>query len=58
MILYYRDEIGIIGETLSDGESGNSIDFADGYAYFTAEQAGSELIERKIPLAALVRIER
>ena len=58
MTIYYRDEIGIVGETLSDGESGESIDFADGYAYFTAEQNSGGLIDKKIPLTALLRIER
>lgn len=58
MTITYRDSLGIIAEILSDGESGNSIDFAAGYAYFTAEQTGGDLIERKIPLTALVRIER
>lgn len=55
MTIYYRDELGIVAEEMSDGESGNSIDFCDGFAYFTA---GDGETERKIHLSALVRIER
>lgn len=58
MTIIYRDEIGIISEQLTDGESGESIDFAGGYAYFTAPKEQGDLIDKKIPLDALVRIER
>ena len=59
MTIYYRDETGIIGETLSDGESGESIDIADGYAYFTFEgREDGEPEDRKIPIAAIIKIER
>ena len=59
MTIYYRDEIGIIGETLSDSERGNSIDFADGYAYFTfADREDGEPEDRKIPIASIISIGR
>ena len=36
MTVIYRDEIGIVSVTLPDDDSGRTIDFCDGYAYFTA----------------------
>ena len=53
MTIYYRDEGGIVAATLSDGETGESVDFCDGYAYFCVGED-----DYKIPLSALVRIER
>lgn len=60
MTIYYRDALGIVPEALSDGESGESIEFCDGYAYFTSSETddNGNMIERKIPLSALVRIEK
>lgn len=58
MTITYRDSLGIIAETLSDGESGGSIDFCDGFAYFTSIYDDGNMIERKIPISAIVRIEK
>ena len=58
MTIYYRDKGGVISAELTDGESGKSIDFCDGYAYFATEDQGGELLDKKIPLSAVVRIER
>ena len=57
MTVYYRDAGGIVAARLSDGESGISIDFCDGYAYFTI-QARDDLEDMKIPVSALLRVER
>lgn len=60
MTVYYRDSIGIVAETLSDGETGSTIDICDGYAYYTSAKTDEDgdCIERKIPLSAIIRIER
>lgn len=49
----YRDEIGIVSVTLPDDELGRTIDFCDGYAYFTA---GDQ--DYRIKISALVQIQR
>ena len=51
MWIYYRDEGGIVQEYVGE-------DFCDGFVYFTSseEDKDGNLIERKIPLSALVRI--
>ena len=54
MTIYWRDEIGPFDETLSDGESGESVDFADGFAYWTSPEGW----ERKVPVTAIIKIER
>lgn len=56
MWIYYRDELGIVQEYV--GEEYREIDFCDGFVYFTSseEDEDGNLIERKIPLSALVRI--
>ena len=54
MIIYWRDEVGAVAEQLSDDESGESVDFCGGYAYWTSPEG----TERKIPLDALIKIER
>lgn len=56
MWIYYRDEGGIVQEYV--GEEYREIDFCDGFVYFTGsgEDKDGNLIERKIPLSALVRI--
>ena len=53
MTVIYRDEIGIVSVTLSDDELGRTIDFCDGYAYFTA---GDQ--DYRISISALVQIQR
>lgn len=60
MTITYRDSLGIIAETLSDGESGESIDFCDGFAYFASiyDDGAGNMIERKIPISAIVHIEK
>ncbi len=59
MTITYRDEGGYVAEEIH-GENiyENSIDFCDGYAYFTSDSidADGNYIERKISLSALVRI--
>ena len=60
MTIYYRDEGGIVREhLLYDSVYANSIDFADGKAYFTSEAKDEDgyYIERKIPVQSIVRIE-
>ena len=57
MTVYYRDKLGIVAEEMSDGESGNSIDFCDGYAYLTVLRR-DDLEDIKIPVSALLRVER
>lgn len=57
MTVYYRDAGGIVAARLSDGESGNSIDFCDGYAYLTVLRL-DDLEDIKIPVSALLRVER
>ena len=56
MWIYYRDEIGIVQEFI--GEEHREIDFCDGFVYFTSSESDKDgfLIERKIPLSAIVRI--
>lgn len=57
MTVYYLDAGGIVAAQMSDGESGNSVDFCDGYAYFTIP-ARDDLEDMKIPVSALLRVER
>lgn len=56
MYIYYRDGGGIVQEFL--GEEYKEIDFCGGFVYFTScqEDTDGNLIERKIPISALVRI--
>lgn len=60
MTIYYRDKLGIVAEEMSNEESGESVDFCDGFAYFTSAtiDENGNLIERKIPVSAIVRINR
>ena len=53
MTVIYRDEIGIVSITLPNDDLGRSIDFCDGFAYFTAENQ-----DYRIPVSALVQIQR
>lgn len=53
MTVIYRDEIGIVSVTLQDDELGRTIDFCDGYVYFTA---GDQ--DYRISISALVQIQR
>ena len=53
MTVIYRDEIGIVSITLSDDDLGKSIDFCDGFAWFTA---GDQ--DYRISISALVQIQR
>lgn len=53
MTVVYRDEIGTVAVTLSDGETGESIDFADGKAWFSVGEQ-----EYQVPVENLVRIVR
>ena len=53
MTVVYRDEIGIVSVTLSDDKLNRTIDFCDGYAYFTA---GDQ--DYRISISALVQIRR
>ena len=53
MTVIYRDEIGIVSVTLPDDELGRTIDFCDGYVYFTA---GDQ--DYRISISALVQIQR
>ena len=60
MTIYYRDEGGIVREELEvDACFVDSIDFADGFAYWTSSEKGydGDYIERKIPVENIVRIE-
>ena len=53
MTVIYRDEIGIVSVTLPDDELGRTIDFCDGFAYFTV---GNQ--DYRIAISALVQIQR
>ena len=61
MTIYYRDEGGIVREDIYYDDSGdqNSIDFADGYAYYTSACIDDNMnhIERKILIENILRIE-
>lgn len=54
MTIVYRDEIGIVAVELSDGETGETIDFCDGYCYFTDGNAE----DHRIPVADVLRIKK
>lgn len=59
MTICYRDEGGYVVEEMDfDQYELREIKFCDGYAYFTSAEQDNDgnLIERKIPLAALVSI--
>lgn len=53
MTVIYRDEVGVVAATLPDGELGETIDFNDGFAYFTAGEQ-----DYKIPVSAILQIQR
>ena len=53
MTVIYRDEIGIVSVTLPDDELSRTVDFCDGFAYFTA---GDQ--DYRISISALVQIQR
>jgi hypothetical protein len=53
MTVVYRDEIGTVAVTLTDGETGESIDFANGKCYF---MVGDK--DYAVPVENLVRIVR
>lgn len=55
MTIIYRDTGGYVSVQLSDRENGESIDFCDGFAYFTGADAKTDY---KIPLENVVRIVR
>lgn len=59
MQIVYRDEGGLVAEEPHmENVYQNSIDFCDGYVYFTSDalDGNGDYIERKIPVSALVRI--
>lgn len=60
MIVYYRDEGGIVAEEVASGSADVQVDFCAGYAYFTSAAVDEDgfLIERKVPVNELIRIER
>ena len=53
MTVYYRDKVGIVAAALTDDETGLSVDFCDGYAYFMIGEN-----DYKIPVMDIIRIER
>lgn len=53
MTVIYRDEIGIVSVTMADDDLGRTIDFCDGFAFFTA---GDQ--DYRIPISALVQIQQ
>lgn len=65
MTLYYRDEAGIVAETVRAGDieaergSAYTIDFCGDQVYYTSDEYDNDgaRIDKKIPLSALVRIE-
>ena len=53
MTVYFRDNVGIVAATLTDDETGLSVDFCDGFAYFMVGET-----DYKIPVMDIIRIER
>ena len=57
MIIFYRDEGGIVAEDLG-GHDEMEIDFCDGMVYFESSEIGEDgfFITKEVPVSAIVRI--
>lgn len=53
MTIIYTDDLGPVSVTLTDGESGESIDFCNGKCYFTAGEK-----DYAVPVENILRIVR